>query len=97
MGGRNVSMEMIASNLIFVGNLGRPVVNQTGLKGSYDISLEFSRENSVGPVVEADPATQNAGPTFLQALKEQTGLKLESAKGPLQTVVVDHIERPSED
>ena len=96
MGGRNVSMEMIASTLTFAGNLGRPVLDQTGLKGTYDISLEFSRENGVGPTAEATPRPEDAGPTFQQALKEQLGLKLDSTKGPLETVVIDHIELPSE-
>jgi uncharacterized protein (TIGR03435 family) len=64
---------------------GRPVVDKTGLEGSYDCEATWSREGSDGP-----------GPSFFTAIQEQMGLKLESSKGPVEVVVIDHIERPSE-
>jgi bla regulator protein BlaR1 len=64
---------------------GRPVVDKTGLEGSYDCEATWSREGSDGP-----------GPSFFTAIQEQMGLKLESSKGLVEVVVIDHIERPSE-
>jgi uncharacterized protein (TIGR03435 family) len=89
-GARNVPMPVIAST--FSAGLFRtfkPVVDRTGLIGDYDFVIDFSPEL---PNVEADPN----GPTFLEALKDQLGLKLESAMGAVDTIVIDHIEVPSE-
>jgi uncharacterized protein (TIGR03435 family) len=86
--------------------LERPVLDQTGLKGKYDISLKWNPEQSragmaQGPE-EAKPGTASAPPpessvpSIFTAIQEQLGLKLESTKGPVDIVVIDHIERPSE-
>jgi uncharacterized protein (TIGR03435 family) len=96
IGGRDVSMALIASTLKFIGNLDRPVLDQTGLKGTYDFSLECTRESMSAPAPGENAVQEDAGSTFLQALREQMGLKLQSTKGPLETVVIDHIEQPSE-
>jgi len=64
---------------------GRPVVDKTGLDGSYDCEASWSREGSDG-----------AGSSLFTAIQEQMGLKLEPAKGDVETVVVDSVERPSE-
>ena len=64
---------------------GRTVVDETGLDGSYDCEASWSREGSDGP-----------GPSFFTAIQEQMGLKLEPRKGDVETVVVDRVERPSE-
>jgi uncharacterized protein (TIGR03435 family) len=97
-------MGLIANFLPGPGNLGRPVVDQTGLKGTYDFSLEWAPESSVNgesklnslapPGVEFHP--DQSGPMFVEALKEQLGLKLESTKGRVKAFVVEHVERPSE-
>lgn len=96
-GGRNVSMELIASTMSgAVTGIDRPVVDRTALKGTFDFALEFVPElNSVPPngtPVQAAPS----GPAFSEALKDQLGLKLESQKAPFQVIVVDHVEEPSE-
>ena len=44
----------------------------------------------------APPPPDTSGPTIFTALQEQLGLKLESQKGPVDTIVIDHVERPSE-
>ncbi len=67
-----------------VGN--RKVVDQTGLKGHYDLSLDWTREG---------PATADAAPPFFTALQEQLGLRLVSTKGPVEVIVIDSIELPS--
>ena len=68
--------------------LGRTVMDKTGLAGRYEIDLKWTPDELQG--------TPDAGPTMFTALQEQLGLKLESAKGPVETFVVDHVERPSE-
>lgn len=77
---------------------GRPVVDQTGLKGLYDIQLQWTSDPglnaNIGP--GGAPPAAPAGPSLFSALEEQLGLRLESAKGPLPVLVIDSIERPSE-
>jgi uncharacterized protein (TIGR03435 family) len=68
--------------------LSRTVIDKTRLTGQYAISLKWTPENK--------QETADSGPSIFAALDEQLGLKLESAKGPVDTVVVDHIERPGE-
>jgi len=95
-GARNMTLEMIASALPSLGGLDRPVIDHTGLRGNFDYRLEWLPEpNGARP---PDPAGQPdlQGTTFLQALHDQLGLKLEPTKSAIQTLVVDHIERPSE-
>ncbi|HEY4089770.1 MAG TPA: TIGR03435 family protein [Bryobacteraceae bacterium] len=69
--------------------LDRPVIDMTGLTGSYDVLMEFAPLPS--PAATApDP---NSAPTIFSALTEQLGLKLEARKGPVETVVVDSMEK----
>ncbi len=62
-------------------SLQRTVVDSSGLTGKYDIDLRWS---------------DSAGPSLFTALEEQLGLKLQPSKGPVETLVVDHVEAPSE-
>ena len=84
MRGTDVPMSELASNL---GNqLGRFVTDQTGLAGHYDFVLDW----------DPDQGVDSTKPSLFTALKEQLGLKLESRKGPVQVLVIDSVERPSE-
>jgi uncharacterized protein (TIGR03435 family) len=87
-------MGLIAGTLTGVGDLGRPVLDQTGLTGKYDFLLEFAPDRRPGPEDGAAAAAplDNAGPGFEEALKQQLGLKLESQKGPVDVWIVDHVE-----
>jgi len=68
--------------------LGRQVVDRTGLKGLYDFTLEWTPDRPEGQ--------DNPGPSLFTALQEQLGLKLESVKAPVEVLVVDSVEkRPS--
>jgi uncharacterized protein (TIGR03435 family) len=99
LGARNVTMALIASTLTGVGNLGRPVLDQTGLTGKYDFLLEFAPDRGPAPPDGANttaPPPDTAGPGIEQALKEQLGLKLESQKGPVNVWIVDHVEHATE-
>jgi len=73
--------------------LGRVVVDKTGLDGRYELTLKWSTDE-----VAAGPGgpSADAGPSIFTAIQEQLGLRLESGKGPVPILVVDHLERPSE-
>ena len=72
------------------------VVDRTGLQGRYEISLEWTPDRSpVTPTADAAPAPSDK-PSIFAALQEQLGLKLEPERGPVDVVVIDHIERPTE-
>jgi uncharacterized protein (TIGR03435 family) len=74
--------------------LGRHVVDRTGLTGQYAINLSFA---PVDPSVAGGDAARDSAPSIFVALQEQAGLKLESARGPVEILVVDHAERPMPD
>jgi uncharacterized protein (TIGR03435 family) len=86
MVGRGVAIDNLVTALASAS--GRPVLDKTGLTGKYDYKLEYAPEDNS---VDADPT----GPSLFTAVQEQLGLKLESAKGPVEIFVVDHVERPS--
>jgi uncharacterized protein (TIGR03435 family) len=83
------SMEHFAEML--ATQIRQPIINATGLTGKYDFVVSWSTA-SIQPNVPAD-----SGPNIFAAIQEQLGLKLESKKIPVDTVVIDHIARtPSE-
>lgn len=86
----NVSMGELAHNL--QGELDRPVVDETGLKGKYDFTMKWLRQDAPGG---AD-ADSNLSPLFT-AIEEQLGLKVEPSKGEVEMMVIDKIERPAAD
>ena len=91
LGFSNVPLTYIAQQLATMGRLERPVVDTTGLTGNFDFIVDFAPERPP----DAAAADIPSGPTFREALAEQTGLKLVPQRAPLEKVVVDHIERPS--
>jgi uncharacterized protein (TIGR03435 family) len=79
--------------------LDRPVIDETGLTGFYDFKLEWTPEPSPGLAAAPDAAANlppSNGPDLFTAVREQLGLKLDSRKGPIEVMVIDHVERPSE-
>jgi uncharacterized protein (TIGR03435 family) len=82
------SAAELAHFLSQVNLAGRSVVDKTGLTGNYDIDLKWTPDDQQG--------TPDAGPTLFTALEEQLGLKLVPSKGPVDTIIVDHVERPTE-
>jgi uncharacterized protein (TIGR03435 family) len=76
--------------------LHRQVVDKTGLTGKYDFTLQWNPEDMDGPAAQDASSTANSAPSIFTALQEQLGLKLEAVKGPVDTIVVDHVEMPSE-
>lgn len=112
---QGVAIEFLATNLS--QQLGRKVVDQTGLKGNYDFTLKWTPDQGpggpggpggmmeagpggpppgAGPGGDAPPPPDASGPSIFTALQEQLGLKLESAKGPVEMLVVVSVEKPSE-
>ncbi len=94
-GARNSPIGILAVSLTGWGNLDRPILDQTGLSGNFDYHLEWTPQLD-GPVppgatFQPDPT----GPTFLEALRDQFGLKLEPQTGPVEVFVVNHVEEPS--
>jgi uncharacterized protein (TIGR03435 family) len=75
--------------------LGRVVIDKTGIAGRYDVTLKWT-PNADGAAADNGTEDNSSGPSIFTALQEQLGLKLESTKGPVQVLVIDHIEMPSE-
>jgi uncharacterized protein (TIGR03435 family) len=80
--------------------LDRPVIDKTAISGKYNIELKWMPDQSQfgGRTVTASTAADNLDslPSLYSALQEQVGLKLESTKASVEVLVVDHVERPSE-
>ncbi|HEY1340886.1 MAG TPA: M56 family metallopeptidase [Bryobacteraceae bacterium] len=97
VGYRNATMDMLAASLTGIVGEGRPVIDKTGLSGRYDFTMEWAPQtNSASPPDAPTTASEPLGPTSLQALRDELGLKLESARGPVRILVIDKVERPSE-
>jgi uncharacterized protein (TIGR03435 family) len=80
--------------------LGRDVLDKTGLTGKYDFRLEYSNDGTMAspvpmPVMAGVVRTESepSGPTIFKALQDQLGLKLESGKAPMEVVVIDKAEK----
>lgn len=83
--------------------LDRKVVDKTGLEGRYDFTLHWNSDrqglSAAGPADASQgpaPSSDSSGPTIFTALQEQLGLKLESQKGPVETLIIESIAKPSE-
>jgi uncharacterized protein (TIGR03435 family) len=91
---RAASMDNLAR--VLTSSLQRPVVDRTGITGVFDISLESSPSDTIyRNAVSRSPVPDNL-PSIFEVLQEQLGLKLESTKTPVEALVIDRIERPSE-
>jgi len=106
--GGDVSMESFIANLSSI--LGRPVLDRTGVTTHFDLRLEFAVDEMLqgfareyGTVaghremmaeLTAQANAPGASPNIVVALREQLGLKLDSTKGPVEVMVIDHVEKP---
>jgi uncharacterized protein (TIGR03435 family) len=84
---KGIPIDRLALLVSFLPDVGRIVRDRTGLSGAFDIDLAFARN-----AAEAQDL-----PPIMTALKEQLGLELRSATGPVDVIVIDHVERPTED
>ncbi len=90
-----LSMGRLAAWLSDSRGVDRPVIDQTGLEGGYYIKIQWApeqRQAEIGSAASLGPP----GPDIFAALQQQLGLKLKPTKGPVETLVIEHIERPSE-
>ena len=74
--------------------LGRDIIDKTEIKGRYDLTIKWTPDAGAGTDSAAPSA--DSGPSIFTAVQEQLGLKLEPAKAPVQVLVIDHAEMPSE-
>jgi uncharacterized protein (TIGR03435 family) len=103
MQGERVAMPEFVRMLSMV--MGRPVVDRTGFADTFDLRLDFTPDDAVAGLPRAVGAGESGGtaaadpagpPNIFAAIQEQLGLKLESTKGPVEVLVIDRVERPSQ-
>jgi uncharacterized protein (TIGR03435 family) len=98
--GTDITREAFATAL--TQTLQQPVIDRTGFTGKFDVHVEWAPDQSTPGILVPDPgppedgATDPNGKSIFTVLQEQLGLKLESTKGPVEFLVIDRLERPSE-
>lgn len=90
-GGGNLPLPTILASFAALANLSHPVVDRTGLTGKFDYTLEYLPDPEPGKESPADAE----GPTFIEAVRSQLGLKLVADKAPIEFIRIDHIEHPT--
>src|SRR6185436_17238940 len=99
---RGVPVQTLAFSIPNFYGIGRQVVDRTGLTGGYDMDMEwapmtqFIQPGNLAPPPDAADRPVNNGPSIFIALREQLGLTLEPSRGPVPMIVIDRVEKPSE-
>jgi uncharacterized protein (TIGR03435 family) len=92
---RGVTMAKFAEYL--QPHVQRMITDRTGLKGAFDVELDFYMDPAtIGLPPPAGPPIPRDSPSLFEALEQQLGLKLQSQRGPVEVLVIDSAERPSE-
>jgi uncharacterized protein (TIGR03435 family) len=99
--GQIIAKGLVIARLVtaLTQTLGRTVIDKTEvLKGKYDFTLAWTPDDpgASPPGDQSSAPPESTGPSIFTAIQEQLGLKLEPAKGPVECLVIDHIEHPSE-
>jgi uncharacterized protein (TIGR03435 family) len=94
-GARNVSMETIAAGIGTMEDIDRPVVNETDLSGDFDFTVEWDIRadhlaTNPSPTAQSEPL----GDSLFEAFRHELGLELKPTKGPVDVIVIDHVEQP---
>jgi uncharacterized protein (TIGR03435 family) len=93
--GQGLTLDEFSGVVLAASALGfkfdRPVINRTGIVGRFDFHLEFA----IDDLLVAAPSGA-AGPSIFTAIQQQLGLRIEPTKGPSEVLVIDHVEKPSE-
>jgi uncharacterized protein (TIGR03435 family) len=93
--GPQVTLESLINFL--AGHLARPIRDETGLEGVYDVTLRFTpSDESANAATREQLAAEPAGQSLFAAIQEQLGLRLEPRKVPVKAFLIDHVERPSQ-
>jgi uncharacterized protein (TIGR03435 family) len=74
--------------------LNEPIIDATGLTGNYDFDLKWTPDPN--QAYQRDEAADPNGPSLFVAIQEQLGLRLEATKGPVEVLIIDHVEHPTE-
>jgi uncharacterized protein (TIGR03435 family) len=102
---QGTTLDMLAHSLS--PQLGHTVIDKTGLTGKYDYTLQWTPDDGSGPMPggpgggpgggtgREESAVQTGGPSLFTAIEEQLGLKIESTKGSVDVIVIDHLDLPS--
>ena len=98
------SVAMPQLSQMLSSRMGRVILDRTELTGNFDVTLEFTPDQmpqfpggAPPPGAPPLPPIDPNGPSLMTALQEQLGLKLESTKGPVEVIVIDRVEQPTED
>jgi uncharacterized protein (TIGR03435 family) len=78
--------------------LGRTVIDQSGFKDTFDVRLDFlpDADTPALPAPPPDAGGASPGSSIFSSIQQQLGLRLESTRGPVEVIVIDHVERPTE-
>jgi uncharacterized protein (TIGR03435 family) len=88
-------MASVASTLSNI--LGKKVIDKTALTGEYELKLKWTPDDYQAPPLRPNaPPPDPNNPSIFTAIQEQLGLKLESAKGPVEVLVIDSVSKPTE-
>jgi uncharacterized protein (TIGR03435 family) len=94
--GKGAPIEFLVSQLS--RQLEQTVIDKTGLKGRYDFTLNWAPDTGLAGArpeePDAPPAPDPSGPSIFTAVRRDLGLRLQSAKAPVEILVIDHVERP---
>jgi uncharacterized protein (TIGR03435 family) len=98
---KGVTMAELASTWGNFPDVNELVVDRTGLTGRYDMSVRFQESMELSPFARPVPlSVEDVGraefPPIRQAMRQQLGLRLEQTRAPVDVIVIDHVERPSE-
>jgi uncharacterized protein (TIGR03435 family) len=97
---QGLTMADFATGVAGTWTVGRPVIDRTGFAGRWDAQIDFVPTFVAGPNADSAPVPNpnaNGGPDMLSAMRDQLGLKLESAKAKIDFLVIDQVERPTPD
>jgi uncharacterized protein (TIGR03435 family) len=101
--GRGVTVKTLSVSMANFYGIGRVVEDRTGLTGGFDMDMEwapmtqFRQPGNLDPPPDFADRSVNALPTIFVALKEQLGLTLEPGRGPVRSIIIERVERPSPD
>ncbi len=91
--GEAATIEMLRTAL--ANQVGRPVLDRTGLIGSFDFKLTWTADTAPSLGGEPTAPADQSGPSIFTAAREQLGLELKATKGPVEVLIIDNVERPS--
>jgi uncharacterized protein (TIGR03435 family) len=96
LAGQRIELDVFGRTLS--GQLGRPVIDRTGLTGPFDLTMEWTPQGPASAEAQAilDASPNPDRPSIFTAVQEQLGLRLISEAAPVEVLVIDHVERPSE-